>query len=104
MLVLCYAGDHALVFWPGEDCVNAVPMAKITTPCPAARGDTCTVVFSKQTHTGVVVEIGKYLHTWVRMWDMSRFVMITLLSLHSDKTLFFGAYKLLVTHLSCDLD
>lgn len=50
--------DHALVFWPGEDCVNAVPLAKITTPCPAARGDTCTVVFSKQTHTGVVVEIG----------------------------------------------
>ena len=39
-----------------------------------------------------------------RMWDMSRFVMITLLSLHSDKTLFFGAYKLLVTHLSRDLD
>ena len=37
-----------------------------------------------------------------RMWDMSRFVMKSLLSLHSDKMLFFGTYKLLVTHLSRD--
>ena len=34
------------------------------------------------------------------MWDMSRFVMIALLSLHSDKMLFLGAYKILVTQLS----
>ena len=39
----------------------------------------------------------------VSMWDMSRFIMITLLSLHSDKILYFGAYKLLVTHVSRDL-
>ena len=37
-----------------------------------------------------------------RMWDMSRFVMIVLLSLHRGETLSFGAYKLLVTHLSRD--
>ena len=30
------------------------------------------------------------------------FVMIELLSLHSDIMLFCGAFKLLVTHLSCD--
>ena len=35
-----------------------------------------------------------------RTWDMSRFVMIALLSLHSDKMLFLGAYKILVTQLS----
>ena len=39
----------------------------------------------------------------VRMWDMSRFVVITLLTLHSDEILYFGAYQLLVMHLSHDL-
>ena len=36
------------------------------------------------------------------MWDMSRFVMIVILSLHRGETLSFGAYKLLVTLLSRD--
>ena len=36
------------------------------------------------------------------MWDMSRFVMIVLLSLHRGEMLSFGAYKLFVTLLSCD--
>ena len=37
------------------------------------------------------------------MWDMSSFVMIALLSLHSDEILYFGAYKIFIMHLSCDL-
>ena len=37
------------------------------------------------------------------MWDMSRIVMIVFLSLHSEEFVKFGAYKLLVTHLSCGL-
>ena len=36
------------------------------------------------------------------MWDISRFVMIVLLSLHRGETLSFGAYKLLVKLISCD--
>ena len=39
---------------------------------------------------------------FIRMWDMSRFAMIVLLSLHSDNMLLFVAYKLLVTFLSRD--
>ena len=37
----------------------------------------------------------------VRMWDMSRFVMIVI-SLYRGKTLSFGAYELLVMLLSRD--
>ena len=40
----------------------------------------------------------------IRMWDMSRFVMIMILSLHRGETLSFGAYKLLVMLLSRDSD
>ena len=38
----------------------------------------------------------------IRMRDMFTFVMIALLNLHSDEILYFGAYKLFVTHLSGD--
>ena len=38
----------------------------------------------------------------IRMKDMFTFVMIALLSLHSDEILYFGAYKLFVVHLSGD--
>ena len=34
------------------------------------------------------------------MWDMSTFVIIALLRLHSDEILYFGTYKISVTHLS----
>ena len=47
-------------------------------------------------------QISTYYEENQRMWDISRFVMIALLNLHSDKMLFFGAYKLLVTHSSRD--
>ena len=43
------------------------------------------------------IYLGCFVGTNKHMWDMSRFVMIALLSLHSDKMLYLGAYKILVT-------
>ena len=36
----------------------------------------------------------------VSIWDMSKFVMIALLSLNCGEILYFGAYKIFVMHLS----
>ena len=61
------------------------------------------------THIYTYIHIYTYTHTYIhihiytyRMWDMSTVVMIALISLHSDEILYFGAYKIFVTHLSRD--
>ena len=59
-----FAEDYALVYWPEEDCVNAISVRKIIEPCPPVLGGTCTVMLGKQKYSGVVVEIGTYMYTY----------------------------------------
>ena len=54
-------------------------------------------------HVQCTEEIQMREHFITHMWDMSRFVMIALPSLHSDKMLLSGIHKLLVMLLSHDL-
>ena len=46
------------MYWPEEDAANAVATKKIIDPCLPVIGQPCTVLLSKQKHSGMLIEIG----------------------------------------------
>ena len=50
--------DHALVYWPEEDCVSVVPLTSVVSPLSPVVHQFCHVRIGKKSHKGVTMEIG----------------------------------------------
>ena len=56
------AVDHAIVYWPTEDCVSVVALSKFAKP-PVV-GEACEVLVGKKSYDGTTIKIGTLCTPW----------------------------------------
>ena len=53
--------DHALVYWPEEDCISVVKNSGMLDSSPPVAGASCQVRVGKKTYAGAILKIGMFV-------------------------------------------